>query len=512
MTAALRYFSGCSGIEAATVAWEPLGWRAVGYAEVDPFACRVLHHHYSAGRPRVMPDPDAPGLKHKERQARRAAIKAINCLPERANGVPNHGDLTALDLGAVPPLDIFVAGTPYQAFSIAGKRLSLADARGNLSLIYTVLAHEFARSHGLRWAVWENVPGVLCLDDNAFGCFLGGLVGADHPVPLPRGAERWPDAGMVAGPRARAAWRVLDAQYFGLAQRRRRLFVVAGFGPRADPAAVLFEQHGLRRDPPTRRKSGEGPAGTLTGSLARRGGNPGEGDTEGYLVAGTLGTRSADHPSGVKSEADFLVPVAFGGNRTSGPIDVATAVRAHGGPCGHIDFESETFVVASALKARDSARGVDSDCTDTFMPIAFTGKDYGGDAGDLSPTLRSMGHDGSHANGGGQVAVAFDLRGREGGAQFEGPHQTANIRAASGGSSRSYIATSWAVRRLMPVETERLQGFADGYTAIPGAADGPRYKTHGNSMAVPCMAWIGRRIAAVEQATSEHPAMQEAAE
>ena len=150
---------------------------------------------------------------------------------------------------------------------------------------------------------------------------------------------------------------------------------------------------------------------------------------------------------------------------------------------GRQDYETETMVAHA-------------------QPIAFSGKDYGADAGDISPTLRSMAHDGSHANGGGQLAVAFDMRGRDGGAQFEGPHDTANIRAASGGSSRSYVA-SWAVRRLTPTECERLQGFPDNYTQVPHrkkpAADGPRYKALGNSMAVNVMQWIGERIKLVEE-------------
>lgn len=178
-----------------------------------------------------------------------------------------------------------------------------------------------------------------------------------------------------------------------------------------------------------------------------------------------------------------------------------------------------------------------------LQPMAFSCKDHGADAGDVSPTLRAMGHGGSHANAGGQVAVAFsigtqnmteghasgglgfgaegdpsftltkgpshavayDMRGREGGAQFEGPHDTANIRAASGGSSKSYVAAS-AVRRLTPRECERLQGFPDDYTLVDHrkkpAADGPRYKALGNSMAVPVMQWIGKRIQLVDDLLS----------
>lgn len=135
--------------------------------------------------------------------------------------------------------------------------------------------------------------------------------------------------------------------------------------------------------------------------------------------------------------------------------------------------------------------------------IGFSCKDHEADAGDTAPTLRAMGHESSHANAGGQVAVAFDLRGREGGAVPEGPHDTANIRAASGGSSRSYIAEPMAVRRLTVTECERLQGFPDGYTLVPyrgkPAADGPRYKALGNSMAIPVVSWIGTRIQMIEE-------------
>lgn len=238
--------------------------------------------------------------------------------------------------------------------------------------------------------------------------------------------------------------------------------------------------------------------------------------------------------------------VAFGGNNTSGPIDVATACNAHGGPHGRLDFETETFI-AHTLRGEGFDASEDGSGRGTpLVPVAFTCKDHGGDASDLAPTLRAMGHDGSHANAGGQVAVAFAMRGRDGGAmpEISGEHVSA-LRAASGGSSRDYVAFApqaggkqttlgydpnletvqtlaakqqpaiaggSAVRRLTPRECERLQGFPDDYTLIPVpkrnrhgnitrtpmAADGPRYKALGNSMAVPVMRWIGERIAAVD--------------
>lgn len=228
-----------------------------------------------------------------------------------------------------------------------------------------------------------------------------------------------------------------------------------------------------------------------------------------------------DHQSANHGHANL---VAFGGNNTSGPIDVATARQAHAGPHGRLDFGSETFIAE--------------------QPIGFDCKASGRNGfgvGEIAPTLRSMAHNKTHQNGGGQIAVAiqeraisenpdagpdgagvrddgaaytlearsvpqavaFDMRGRDGGAQFEGPHDTANIRAASGGSSRSYVAQTWAVRRLTPTECERLQGFPDGYTDAPWRGknwtpDGLRYKALGNSMAVNVMRWVGTRIEMVD--------------
>lgn len=191
-----RYGSVCSGIEAASVAFGPLGWKAAWFSEIEPFPCAVLAHHF----------PDVPNLGD------------MTTLPERIRS------------GEVEAPDMLCGGTPCQAFSVAGQRRSLDDERGNLSLVFCEIADaiDSIRSvRGLAPAVvfWENVPGVLSTKDNAFGCFLGELVGAS--APLSPGAKRWPCAGFVAGPKRQAAWRVLDAQFFGVPQRRRRVFVVS---------------------------------------------------------------------------------------------------------------------------------------------------------------------------------------------------------------------------------------------------------------------------------------------
>lgn len=362
----MKFLSVCSGIEAASVAWKPLGWRAAAFSEIEPFPCSVLAHHY----------------------------------PE----VPNFGDMTKFQDWPDATFDLLCGGTPCQSFSVAGLRKGLADPRGNLMLTYGAIAAK----HRPRWLVWENVPGVLSSDGGRdFGAFLGllGVLGYGF------------------------AYRVLDAQYAGVPQRRRRVFVVGCLGDWRAAAAVLFERHSLSGHPAPRRQAGERPTGTLS---AR---------TEG---GGGLGT---DFELG-----GGLIPQAFGGNNTSGPIDVATACRAKGGS-GHNDFESETFV---------AQRAIAFDCKSS-------GQNGFGIGIELAGTQRAMGHANSHTNGGGHQAVQ----------------------------------TGMQVRRLTPRECERLQGFHDDYTAIPHrgkpAADGPRYKALGNSWAVPCASWIGERIAAVDQ-------------
>ncbi len=213
----------CSGIEAASAAYIPLGWIPVAFSEIEKFPCKVLAHHHP--------------------------------------GIPNHGDFTAFDWSVYRgAIDALVAGTPCQAFSVAGLRNSLADARGNLTLEFIRAANAIRP----KYIIWENVPGVLSTGDNAFGCFLAGLVGSDEPILAEQG---WPNAGVVHGPERRACWRVLDAQYFGLAQRRKRVFVVASARDGRHPAEILFEWESLRRDSPPSRETGQGIAAYSPSSI-----------------------------------------------------------------------------------------------------------------------------------------------------------------------------------------------------------------------------------------------------
>jgi site-specific DNA-cytosine methylase len=235
----MRFGSVCSGIEAASVAWHPLGWKAAWLSEIEKFPCAVLAHHY----------PDVPNLGD------------MTTLPDRIRS------------GEVEAPDVFCGGTPCQAFSVAGLRKSLGDARGNLSLTFCEIADAIDQVRLIQQSnpsivFWENVPGVLNTKDNAFGCFLGALAGEDDALVPPGG--RWSNAGFIDGPQRAVAWRVLDAQYFGVAQRRRRVFVIASARDDFDPAAVLFEFEGLRRDTAPIRGKLRGRGKTITGCLSTR--------------------------------------------------------------------------------------------------------------------------------------------------------------------------------------------------------------------------------------------------
>lgn len=369
------YGSICSGIEAATVAWEPLGWKAAWFSEIEAFPSAVL--------------------------------------AERWPEVVNLGDMTkiaaAVRAGEVQAPDVMVGGTPCQAFSIAGLRNGLADARGQLTLSYVELANaiddkRIERGEEEAIFVWENVPGVLTSHDNAFGCFLAGLAGESSELE-PSGGK-WTHSGCVYGPQRAIAWIVKDAQYFGVAQRRKRVFVVASARKRFDPGQVLFESEGVRRDTPPSREPQSAVAA---------------------LTARGVGTCGADDN---QAQAGHLL--AFGGGNTGGNIDVAACLTARG---QRIDFDVETFAVHGTQDP------------DTNRELAHTlGRNHG---------------------------------------------------------QENAISNGMVVRRIMPVECERLQDFPDNHTLISWRGkeaaecpDGPRYRAIGNSMAVPVMRWLGERIAA----------------
>jgi DNA (cytosine-5)-methyltransferase 1 len=389
----VRYGSVCSGIEAASVAWEPLGWTPAWFCEIDPFPSAVLAHHY----------------------------------PQ----VTNHGDFTKLIDSAHPvhadgSIDLLVGGTPCQAFSVAGLRQGLADARGGLTLEFLRLV----RTCAPRWVVWENVPGVLSQDGGrAFGAFLGGLEDLGYG---------W-------------AYRVLDAQYVrvdgypgAVPQRRQRVFVVAhSGGDFARAAAVLLEPEGVHRNSPTSREARQGTTGGID---------------LGFEVCGTL-SDGAHHGGGLNGQDAYtgrILPVA--GSHWDHPMNPHPAItQAH------------------------NAGGIGASNQEIFSQRG---------SGLVGTRVRLYTADG---------VVADPI----------GANEANTYTNEGSGNFRLHNCVgeppSMSVRRLTPVECERLQGFPDDYTRIPWRGkpaeecpDGGRYKALGNSMACNVMRWIGRRIELVD--------------
>ena len=355
----MEYLSVCSGIEAVSVAWGPLGWQAAMFAEIDPFCCWLLHSRYGASRPIYMSSAhDAP--TRKEAKQRAAAIRNVVALP--ADGaVINAGDFTKIGAHDVGAIDLLAGGTPCQSFSVAGKRAGLDDPRGNLTI-------EFARLAGrLRplWVVWENVPGVLSIDDGrTFGAFLGMLVELGYGI----------------------AYRVLNAQHFGVPQRRRRVFVVGHLGNGRAAAAVLLDRHSLSGHPPPRGETWQGAAGTLG---ARSCTSCGVQDAHsGHLLSSSTGNKSHCLNAGGMGRQDFETETLIAHTLSAEGFD---AGEDGSPPHGRGLFRGDP----------DTGRGV------PVVPVAFCARDHGGDAGSIAPTLRSLEHRGAHANGGGQLAVAF---------------------------------------------------------------------------------------------------------
>lgn len=396
----MRYGSVCSGIEAATAAWHHMGWEAAFFSEIEKFPCAVLEHHY----------PD----------------------------VPLHGDFTTIKENEYGKIDLLVGGTPCQSFSVAGLRGGLDDDRGNLALEFCRLAQR----EQPRWIVWENVPGVLSSNGGRdFGSILGALEDLGYGL----------------------AYRVLDAQYFGVAQRRRRVFVVGYLGDWRPAAAVLFERHSMSGHPAPSRQARQEVAGAAATGAGGSGGDRG-------------------------ARPDLAGPLTAG---------------MHKGPRGTEAVESGHVVTVGTLRAHHP--GTAGTQSDTDHIVAFSSNmstpDFQTDGS--TPTLKLGGH-----GGGNPPAVAYEPA-----IGFDAYNNdvTGDVaKTIDTGQDYHHVPNvlQSAVRRLTPVECERLQGFPDNFTAIPwrkkGAEDcpdGPRYKALGNSMAVPVMRWIGERIQMIEEIT-----------
>jgi DNA (cytosine-5)-methyltransferase 1 len=409
----LTFGSLFSGIEAASSAWHPLGWEPAWYAEVDPFCCELLK--------------------------------------QRWPGVPNLGDVTADDFAnrakSLGHIDLVVGGSPCQSFSLAGLRKGLDDERGNLALRYVQLCNELDPD----WVVWENVPGVLSDKTNAFGCLLAGLAGESTPLTAPRASGgRWPDAGWVCGPHRTLAFRVLDAQWYGLAQRRRRVFIVGGrAGARANPLVVLLEPESPGRDSAPRRPEKPQAAGVAGAGVA--GGSGGTGGVVNALRAGSGGGCGPDDNS---AQAGHLAPVFS----TSGQGFWREGVVSLRGR-EQDSHELLAVAVGEPLPVQDTATArrsrcpgdVDSDATSTLVPMAFNARQDPDVSGCVSHPL------GAKDNGHGVLVAAF------GGNNTSGSIEVATACNAKGGSGRMDFETETFV-----VEQSHLGDCANSIQASAG--------------------------------------------
>jgi DNA (cytosine-5)-methyltransferase 1 len=422
----MRYLSVCSGIEAATAAWHSLGWEAAAFSEIEAFPRAVLTHHC----------PDTP----------------------------LHGDFTTIGADEYGAIDLLVGGTPCQSFSVAGLRGGLADERGNLALEYLRLADR-ARP---RWLVWENVPGVLSSNGGRdFGTFLGGLAQLGYG---------W-------------AYRVLDAQFFGVPQRRRRVFVVGHLGDWRRAAAVLFERHSLSGHPAPRREKGQ--AASRSFGFGSHASSDGEATNSSHAAGGPVGF-------GLVEEA---TPALRAGRTQAIASTGEISHCLNAGGMGRQDYETET-PIAHSLRAEGFDASEDGTGRGTpLVPVAFAQnsrdevREIGGNiAGALAaePGMKQ------------QTYVAFTCSEQANSFAWERDvYPTLNAQIPNDSSNiQQGVRLGSAVRRLTPRECERLQGFPDDFTLVPYRgrmmADGPRYKALGNSMAVPVLKWIGERIELVE--------------
>ncbi len=476
----MRFLSLFSGIEAASVAWLPMGWECVAVAEIEPFCCAALTHYYPS--------------------------------------VPNLGSVTEItkqqvqDLGHI---DVVVFGFPCQDLSVAGKRKGLKDDDGTPTrsgLFFNAM--RIVRWSGARWALAENVPGLFSSDEGRdFATVVGEMAGADIDVPQ----EGWQNTGVAAGESGLVEWCVLDAQWFGVPQRRRRVFLVRDTGDWRSRPPILFNCESLCGNPPPSRETKPDVAGTIDAGLGdRRGAGVNPGNIVAHTLArGACGSHGRYDPNG----EDFVVsrPLAFGSTidhyDESQQTYVTGPLQAHSKEHGHAMTTQQAaeggqiipILEAGARQGRRAASrdgiGVGKEGDPMFAlqsgkqhAIAFDCK-QSGEGGEVSPPLRALNHDKSHANAGGQVAVAYRTSGNVG--------EMGTMRAGNGNETGGvpFLQQQMAVRRLTPRECERLQGFPDDWTKIPyrnkpadQCPDGPRYRALGNSMAVPCMRWIGERM------------------
>jgi len=461
----MRYLSVCSGIEAATVAWESLGWTPIGFSEIEQFPCSVLEHFYPSVR--------------------------------------NYGDLNeyktwGIERGSV---DVIIGGTPCQAFSIAGLRKGLDDPRGNLSLAFVGLVDTVQP----EWVIWENVPGALSVNKGRdFGTFLAALAEIGYSI----------------------SYRILDAQYFGVPQRRRRIILVGHRGADWRPsAAVLFEQGSFSRDPAKSRNKGEDITTTAQGSF-------GISNSEG--LGGVPCLTKSNLSKGVNNQTPLLYENHPNDSRITGPLDVCPTVASRWGTGGN---NTPLIALAENTIGRQPHNGGNGNGFTVNGPMyTLNATGVHGIAHVFSPSAIRLGNN-IHLSDKTQTILASQAKSGDNQpillsfepgsiARNAGPSDLSDrcstLRADMGDNRPAVLNTSpMTVRRLTPKECERLQGFPDDYTNISfyssrgyvyperfgkyhhpdgresklkSASDSARYKAIGNSMAIPVIKWVGRRL------------------
>lgn len=419
----MKYLSLFSGIEAATVAWHPLGWEPVAFCEIDKFPSAVLAHRFP--------------------------------------GVHNFGDVTAVteeQIKALGRIDLVVFGSPCQDLSVAGKRKGLAGERSGL--FHTAIQIiGWARKHcGLRWALWENVPGAFSSNAGAdFAAVVEHLAGVALPVP----AKGWGVEGVALGQESLVEWAVLDAQWFGVAQRRRRVFALADFGDWFSRCPVLLEPHSLRGNFAPSRGARKGAAGSVAPGVDLRNGAM-TGDVAHTVQAGY----NAPDPAGTP----HVLSIGFNWQNAGG----------YGNANEGLGITEE------------EGTGPLQRCQTPAVAVCVTGE--------VTHTLKAEGFDASEDGTGRGQPIVFDPTQITSSVNRSNPQPGDPCHTLASGQRPPTLAGP-QVRRVTPREEERLQGFPDDWTLIPwrGKAaeqcpDGPRYKALGNSMAVPVMRWIGERI------------------
>ncbi|WP_019518728.1 DNA cytosine methyltransferase [Faucicola boevrei] len=410
----MRFLSLFSGIEACSVAWKKLGWQCVGFSEIEPFPCALLDYHY----------PD----------------------------IPNLGDVTKIteeQIKALGQIDLVVFGSPCTDLSVAGKRQGL---KGQASGLFydAIRIIEWARKHnGCRFALWENVPGAFSSNKGADFAVVVRLLSGGRDIDTPKNG--WGNTGFALGKNGLTEWRVLDAQYFGLAQRRKRVFAITDFGDWTNRPPILLERESLSGVTTKSRKTST----QKDIPYAQRYFTKVDSSKFGLSVY-CFETRYDKNP--IRECHGFVAPTL-------------TAAMGTGG--GNIPFAATAY----AFSTRGLAVKEQKEQSPTL-----TACDYKEPLSVFTIAGNVIGRDNKH--GGNHLGLS--------------DNQTSYTLTTS---DRHAVAYPVMVRRLTPVECERLMGFPDNYTQIPyrgksaeECPNSPRYKALGNSMATNVMLWIGKQI------------------